>query len=63
MGLPTFLIKKSDNEGIDYYYLGDVLPVKDAIEDTTMPDEGGQLNVVKFVFEFYRVQMSCIIIW
>ena len=48
-----FFIKKSDNEGIDYYYLGDVLPVKDAIEDTTMPDgKGGQLNVVKFVFEF-----------
>ena len=47
-----FFIKKSDNEGIDYYYLGDVLPIKDTIEDTTMPDgKGGQLNVVKFVFE------------
>ena len=47
-----FFIKKSDNEGIDYYYLGDVLPIKDTIEDTTMPDgKGDQLNVVKFVFE------------
>lgn len=47
-----FFIKKSDNEGIDYYYLGDVLPVKESIEDATMPDgKGGQLNVVKFVFE------------
>jgi len=47
-----FFIKKSDNEGIDYYYLGDVLPIKDTIEDTTMPDgKGGQLNVVKFVFQ------------
>lgn len=52
-----FFIKKSDNEGIDYYYLGDVLPVKESIEDTSMPDgKGGQLNVVKFVFELeYRV--------
>lgn len=50
--LPFFL-KKSDNEGIDYYYLGDVLPVKEAIEDTTMSDgKGGKLNVVKFEFEF-----------
>ena len=48
-----FFIKKSDNEGIDYYYLGDVLPVKDAIEDSKMPDgKGGDLNVVKFEFEF-----------
>lgn len=54
--LPLF-IKKSDNEGIDYYYLGDVLPDKEAIEGTTMPDgKGGHLNVVKFVFELeYRV--------
>lgn len=48
-----FFIKKSDNEGIDYYYLGDVVPVKDAIEDSKMPDgKGGELNVVKFEFEF-----------
>jgi hypothetical protein len=48
-----FFIKKSDNEGIDYYYLGNVLPVKNSIEDSTMPDgNGGQLNVVKFVFAF-----------
>jgi len=48
-----FFIKKSDNEGIDYYYLGDVLPVRESIEDSKMPDgKGGQLNVVKFEFEF-----------
>lgn len=48
-----FFIKKSDIEGRDYYYLGDVLPVKDSIEDSTMPDgKGGELNVVKFEFEF-----------
>lgn len=48
-----FFIKKSDNEGIDYYYLGDVIPVREAITDSTMPDGiGGQLNVVKFEFEF-----------
>jgi len=51
-----FFIKKSDNEGIDYYYLGDVLPVKEAVEDTTMPDGiGGQLNVVKFEFKFEHI--------
>lgn len=48
-----FFIKKSDNEGIDYYYLGDVLPITEATEDSTMSDgKGGQLNVVKFEFEF-----------
>ncbi len=48
-----FFIKKDDNEGIDYYYLGDVLPVPGSVEDSTMPDgKGGTLNVVKFVFEF-----------
>lgn len=52
-----FFIKKSDNEGIDYYYLGDVIPIKDSVEDSKMPDgKGGKLNVVKFEFEFeYRV--------
>lgn len=48
-----FFIKKDDNEGIDYYYLGDVLPVPGSVEDSTMPDgKGGSLNVVKFEFEF-----------
>lgn len=48
-----FFIKKDDNEGIDYYYLGDVLPVPGSVEDSTMPDgKGGTLNVVKFEFEF-----------
>ena len=48
-----FFIKKDDNEGIDYYYLGDVLPVPGSVEDSNMPDgRGGSLNVVKFVFEF-----------
>jgi hypothetical protein len=48
-----FFIKKSDNEGIDYYYLGDVMPLNDSIEDSKMSDgKGGQLNVVKFEFEF-----------
>lgn len=50
--LPFFL-KKSDNEGIDFYYLGDVHPLPGSIEDTTMPDETGKLlNVVKFIFQF-----------
>lgn len=48
-----FFIKKSDNEGIDYYYLGNVIPIRDAIEDSTMIcRKRGELSVVKFVFEF-----------
>jgi len=48
-----FFIKKDDNEGIDYYYLGDVVPVPGSVNDSTMPDgKGGSLDVVKFDFEF-----------
>jgi len=48
-----FFIKKDDNEGIDYYYLGDVIPVPGSVKDSTMPDgKGGSLDVVKFDFEF-----------
>jgi len=49
--LPLFL-KKDDNEGIDFYYLGDVLPVENSIEQQYMPDDNGKkLPVVKFEFE------------
>lgn len=49
--LPLFL-KKDDNEGIDFYYLGDVLPIKNSIEQQYMPnDDGKKLPVVKFEFE------------
>jgi superfamily II DNA or RNA helicase/HKD family nuclease len=49
--LPLFL-KKDDNEGIDFYYLGDVLPIDNSIEQQYMPDDNGKkLPVVKFEFE------------
>ena len=49
--LPLF-VKKDNNEGIDFYYLGDVLPLDGAIEQQYMPsDDGKELPVVKFEFE------------
>jgi len=49
--LPLFL-KKDDNEGIDFYYLGDVLPLDNSIEQQYMPDDNEKkLPVVKFEFE------------
>jgi hypothetical protein len=49
--MPLF-VKKDDNEGIDFYYLGDVSPIPNSIEQQYMPDDSGkQLPVVKFEFE------------
>lgn len=49
--LPLF-VKKDDNEGIDFYYLGDVKPVDDSVEQRHMPGPNNtQLPVVKFDFE------------
>ncbi len=48
--LPLF-VKKDDNEGIDFYYLGEVQPIADSVEQQYMPDDSGkQLPVVKFEF-------------
>jgi hypothetical protein len=48
--LPLF-VKKDDNEGIDFYYLGDVIPEIDSLEQQYMlDDKGKQLPVVKFEF-------------
>jgi len=48
--LPLF-IKKNNDEGIDFYYMGEVSPNLDRVQETTMPnDQGKQLSVVKIRF-------------
>jgi superfamily II DNA or RNA helicase/phage repressor protein C with HTH and peptisase S24 domain len=48
--LPLF-IKKNNDEGIDFYYMGEVSPESDRVQQTTMPnDQGKQLPVVKIRF-------------
>lgn len=51
MRLPLF-IKKSNDEGIDFYYMGDVNPMENSFEQTTLKTEQGQdVSVVKLVFK------------
>lgn len=48
--LPLF-VKKSDDEGISFYYLGDVVPLKDSFAQESMAIEGGKsVSVVKLLF-------------
>lgn len=48
--LPLF-IKKNNDEGMDFYYMGDLSPELDHVQQTTMPnDTGKQLPVVKIRF-------------
>jgi superfamily II DNA or RNA helicase len=48
--LPLF-IKKNNDEGMDFYYLGEVIPELNQVEQTTMSnDSGKQLPVVKIRF-------------
>lgn len=48
--LPLF-IKKNNDEGMDFYYMGDVSPQLNQVEQTTIPnDKGKQLPVVKIRF-------------
>ncbi|MFT5760432.1 MAG: superfamily II DNA or RNA helicase/HKD family nuclease/SOS-response transcriptional repressor LexA [Alteromonadaceae bacterium] len=48
--LPLF-IKKSNDEGIEFYYMGDVEPEQDKVEQTSMnSDNGKKVSVVRFVF-------------
>jgi hypothetical protein len=52
--LPLF-VKKSDDEGINLYYLGDVRPEADSFSQETMPlAGGGSINVVKLIFNLDR---------
>lgn len=48
--LPLF-IKKNNDEGMDFYYMGEVSPELNKVEQTTMlNDSGKQLSVVKIRF-------------
>ncbi|MEQ8167851.1 MAG: DEAD/DEAH box helicase [Candidatus Eremiobacterota bacterium] len=48
--LPLF-IKKSNGEGSDFYYMGDVTPIDESFKQTTMPDDNGKnVSVVKVRF-------------
>jgi len=48
--LPLF-IKKNNDEGIEFYYMGDIIPIEDSFEETTMlNDRGKQVPVVKINF-------------
>lgn len=52
--LPLF-IKKNNDEGMDFYYMGDVSPELNQIEQTTMSnDSGKQVSVVKIRFNLAR---------
>ncbi len=48
--LPLF-IKKSNDEGTEFYYMGDVVPEENSFKQTTMPDDkGNKVSVVKIRF-------------
>ncbi len=52
--LPLF-IKKSNDEGKEFYYMGDLTPKEDSLKQTTMVDDKKKsVSVVKFVFELDR---------
>ena len=49
--LPLF-IKKNNDEGLDFYYMGEVSPELEKVEQTTMSnDSGKQISVVKIRFK------------
>lgn len=48
--LPLF-IKKSNDEGTEFYFMGDITPIDDSFEDTKMKDDKGKdVSVVKIDF-------------
>ena len=50
MRLP-FFVKKSDDEGLDFYYLGELSAIGDKFVDTTMSgDDAAEVSVVKMEF-------------
>jgi superfamily II DNA or RNA helicase/HKD family nuclease/SOS-response transcriptional repressor LexA len=52
--LPLF-IKKSNDEGLEFYYMGGVSPEKDKVAQTTMNNDKGQkISVVKFRFNLHH---------
>jgi hypothetical protein len=50
MRIPLF-IKKSNDEGKDFYYMGDMTPIDESIEQAILPDgKSGNVSVVKIRF-------------
>lgn len=47
--LPLF-IKKDDDEGMGFYYMGDIVPVREEFEETTMDSEKN-ISIVKMKFK------------
>jgi superfamily II DNA or RNA helicase/HKD family nuclease len=49
--LPLF-IKKSNDEGLEFYFMGDVTPIDESFEETMMQDDtGNNVSVVKLDFK------------
>jgi superfamily II DNA or RNA helicase/HKD family nuclease/SOS-response transcriptional repressor LexA len=56
--LPLF-IKKNNDEGMDFYYMGEVSPELNQVEQTTMSDNNGkQISVVKIRFNLSNPVIS-----
>jgi hypothetical protein len=48
--IPLF-IKKSNDEGLEFYFMGGMVPQENTFEQTTMPnDSGSPVSVVKMIF-------------
>lgn len=48
----SLFIKKSNGEGSDFYYMGDVKPVQESFEETSILDDHGKnVSVVKVIFK------------
>ena len=46
-----FFVKKIDDEGLDFYYLGELTAITDRFVNTTMPgDDGTEVSVVKMEY-------------
>jgi hypothetical protein len=52
--MPLF-VKKSDDEGLDFYYLGELTSIPEKFDDASMDDAGGnKKSVVKMEFLLNR---------
>jgi hypothetical protein len=48
----SLFVKKSNGEGSDFYYMGDVKPVDDSFEQASISDDhGNSVGVVKVIFK------------
>jgi superfamily II DNA or RNA helicase len=51
----SLFVKKSNGEGSDFYYMGDVKPVEDSFEETSILDDHGKsVGVVKVIFKLEK---------